>query len=183
MAQKMIDEKVRVVESGPEPLQSQLRDLEQDADTDVESIGSQDTETSESEEELEVLPPSKKARKPRGKSSLDSTKTQAEQRRRKRKPQKETTATATPSNAENERPRERKRQNRGRYRSWARYRVVIHKALVDAVFDRVKAAEFLKKTHKLYVPSSVLGYYSRKLSPSAYSFCSSASTLQDSELD
>ncbi|QWC71214.1 33kDa protein, partial [Southern Psittacara leucophthalmus aviadenovirus] len=97
MAQKMIDEKVRVVESGPEPLQSQLRDLEQDADTDVESIGSQDTETSESEEELEVLPPSKKARKPRGKSSLDSTKTQAEQRRRKRKPQKETTATATPS--------------------------------------------------------------------------------------
>ncbi|BBJ21553.1 encapsidation protein 22K [Crane-associated adenovirus 1] len=63
-------------------------------------------------------------------------------------------------------PKPKERSTRGKYRSWVQYRVIIHQALRDAVFDRKKASAILRDYHKVFIPPSVIGYYSRKLSAS-----------------
>lgn len=227
MAQKMLDDKVRVVEepepttttpTGPaissafpkarnyppkrrpaarEPLRELPVEEEEEEDIDGESLGSQDTDSEEEEDtgtegEEEISPPiptPPQRKRSRQKSSYGGEVTASRQRKRKTPAETEPPAPETQelptSTEELEDPRpsaggKSKRQNRGRYRSWAKYRVAIHKALVNAVFDRRKAAEMLKRRLRLFVPCSVLGYYARKLSPSLSRLCEQAS--EDSDL-
>ncbi|AXB73017.1 hypothetical protein QKD39_gp43 [Psittacine adenovirus 1] len=63
-------------------------------------------------------------------------------------------------------PRPTAQKARGKYRSWARYRVIICEALRDAVFDKTKAAQILKRAYGVYVPSAILSYYEKKLTDS-----------------
>ncbi|WXH80956.1 MAG: 22 kDa protein [Psittacine adenovirus 12] len=102
-------------------------------DIDGESLGSQDSLSEISEDEEYHTPPPPPQKK-RRQSSYAKTAEKA----------------AAP-------------RTRGNYRSWARYRVTICEALRDAVFDKPKAAQILKRAHGVYVPPSVLTYYQRKL--------------------
>ncbi|APY28360.1 ORF13 [Psittacine aviadenovirus B] len=63
-------------------------------------------------------------------------------------------------------PRPSAQKPRGKYRSWAKYRVIICEALRDAVFDKTKAAQILKRAYGVYVPPAILSYYEKKLTDS-----------------
>ncbi|WPS63624.1 encapsidation protein 22 k [Aviadenovirus phalacrocoracidae] len=168
MAQRMLDEKTRAVELQNQTAENvfpQRSEGESEEDVDGESLGSRDTETeSETEEEeySDALPPPPKS-VPRPKSTRGSN--------RKR-------AVGKGASKADEKPAAKRR---GNYRSWVRYRVAIHQALRDAVFDRRKASQLLKTAHKIFVPSSVLGYYARKLSASFLSSSDASSFSENRE--
>ncbi|AGX93313.1 22K [turkey adenovirus 4] len=170
MAQKMIDEKSRVSEGPPPPPEDESAvpfpmnpryEPQEEPESDGESLGSQDSEeylstiSEEEEEEEEAnkenmsLPPPL-PRKRRSASYLGTTLTRPAIKKSK------------PNEGVNF-PTPRKRKPRGNYRSWVRHRVAICQALRDAVFDKRFAAEILKRVRGIFVPPSILGYYSRKL--------------------
>ncbi|WNM87681.1 22K [Fowl aviadenovirus A] len=165
MAQRMLDEKTRVTEAGPEVYGESARSSfheEQEEDvSDGETLGSQDTtngltDISEEEEEenlfegnKENIPPPRRPprnRRLRAAYSLEEP--------------------LLPPSAATDKKSKKVPKRRGKYRSWAKHRVAICQALRDAVFDRKKAGEILKRGHRLFVPATVIGYYARKLSPS-----------------
>ncbi|AGX93345.1 22K [turkey adenovirus 5] len=150
MAQRMLDEKSRVSEP-------------QDDDvSDAETLGSRDTndlsDVSEEEEEEELFDQKENVPPPR--------------RERRKIPQLQDESSTEPNTAKKAK---RVPKRRGKYQSWARHRVSICQALRDAVFDRKKAGEILKRGHRLFVPATVIGYYARKLSPSPFAPLSSQS--------
>ncbi|AGL34691.1 22K [Fowl aviadenovirus 5] len=182
MAQKMIDEKTRIVEELPAdenavPFPTNLRapygeeeDSERSRETDGESLGSEDTEeedpltpiSEEEEEELEdeekenVPPPSQHRKRRRSAFSPDETLTRPPIKNQKKKKLR-SSEQAEPA------PQSARRKRRGNYRSWVRHRVAICQALRDAVFDKKFAAEILKRAKRLFVPPGVLSYYARRL--------------------
>ncbi|APO40956.1 22 kDa protein [Pigeon adenovirus 2a] len=138
MAQAMLGLKTFATEKGDAHRTME----EEEEDIDGESLGSQDSVLEgETEDEME------KAELVEKETNIQSKKKSNHPMSQKRKSKTEV-------------------KNRGKYRSWARFRVIIHQALRDAVFDRKRAAEILKRGHRIYIPSSVIGYYARKLSPS-----------------
>uniref|UniRef100_A0AB38ZPD3 Encapsidation protein 22K n=1 Tax=Psittacine aviadenovirus B TaxID=2169709 RepID=A0AB38ZPD3_9ADEN len=149
MAQNMLREKVTVTEEDAPPLSPPPTPS---GDIDGESLGSQDSvsEISEEEEEEYQTPPLPPKPKKRRQSSYGKS---------------------------GERPAARK--PRGNYRSWSRYRVSICEALRDAVFDKTKAAQILKRESGLYVPPAILAYYQKKLTDSFSPLLSSERSQSD----
>ncbi|AWT08535.1 protein 22K [Fowl aviadenovirus E] len=184
MAQRMLDEKIRVTEDPPEPENAVpfptdarfvgaspvAEDLEV-SESDGETLGSRDTEedlSTISEEEEEDLEEMEKENIPPRPSSLPLDGTRNRKRRSASSPGKELKRPPIRKRAKSDKdaetaPASKKRRPRGNYRSWVRHRVAICQALRDAVFDRRLAAEILKRARGIFVPPTVLGYYARKL--------------------
>ncbi|UKS51823.1 protein 33K [Falcon aviadenovirus A] len=151
MAQKMLE---KVSRPKDVPYDGYLTPDEEDIDG--ETIGSQDTETEEEEDKEELTESQKEIE-----DELNHPVVAEPQRKRRMR-------RSPPPIPPKRQSREHKDPptKRGNYSSWTRYRVDIYQALYEAVFDRRKAAELLKRRFRIFVPSSVLAYHARKLSSS-----------------
>lgn len=162
------------------PPREELGYLTPDEDIDGESLGSQDTATEdegEEEEEEDFRALSPVAEEDETLLSPPSLVTPQRPPRVRKQRQAQQPIPPPPKKTRRETKRDTaSAPGRGKYRSWSRYRVDIHQALFEAVFDCRKAIELLKNRYRVFVPASVVSYYAKKLcsSSSPYSPRSSA---------
>ncbi|ADM53806.1 22 kDa protein [Turkey adenovirus 1] len=197
MAQRMVDEKARAEEPPPGPEEtgrpSDPAALAAPADplaptddvSDGETLGSQDTYSQEEDSEEDYTEEEEEEDEQEQGGEEEPTDPLLQHRHPSQSPlarppikRREPPAPRRPPSSPAEPPRERAtKKRRGNYRSWARHRVAICKALRDAVFDRRQAGQILKRTLRLYVPATVLGYYARKLCAGLLSYRPPPSSL------